>query len=910
MLVSAVIDDGGDVRGPITSGTEADSLGDLVRAKPPAPTLERGRTIGRYVVLYELGSGGMGVVYAAYDPELDRKVALKLLHADSTSTRGRQRLMREAKAIAKLSHPNVVTVHDVGTYEGRVFVAMEYVDGVTLRQWLRERARPWPEALAVLCAAGAGLAAAHAAELIHRDFKPDNVLVDRRGRVVVLDFGLARRAQSRDDDDASASRSNHSLRRASRELDAVPERDRPPGGPEAPKPGDLDAELTRTGALLGTPAYMAPEQHLGNLVDARSDQFSFCVVLWEAVYGVRPFRGESATSTAVSVVRGMLEEPPRGTGVPSWLRRVLTRGLSVDPSARFPDVHVLLAELHRVRARRLRRRIATASAVVGACAIASLAFVLVTRDATACTHAALRMVGVWDDEIRGELRGAFERSGATYAETAATSVTQTLDGYAQRWIQQHREACEATHVHKEQSQELLDLRMACLRARLGELDALVDELVAADANVVEHAVEAASGLGRVELCDDPGALTASGWRSTPTNPNDAERVESLRERLADARAKEAAGRYEAAQIIAEEVQGRAGVLEFAPLSAEVQLRLGSVLEKRGEFEQAEHALLEAVWQADAAHHDELGADAWVRLVWVTGVERSDVETGELWSRFADAAVRRAGDDELARATLVHNQGGLRYRQRRLEEAFSLYREALEAQRRLLGPDDPVVAMTLNHMGNVKIEQADYATAREYVTRSLELRKRVLGAMHPKVAASINNLAAIDLRLQHFDDALARADEALAIVRGTGGMEESIALDIAIEAATGTGNVERRAREAERLVELRERTGSADPGPIAAAVRALAAAREAQQRDADAVSLLERAAALQRSGDPNAAARALLEVERVQRRRGDQVAGDDARSRARALAGTASTRDEALLRRLAAPSATVETLLGE
>src|SRR5688500_15524563 len=147
----------------------------------------------------------MGVVYAAYDPELDRKIALKLLHADSTSSRGRTRLLREAKAIAKLSHPNVVTVHDVGTFEGRVFVAMEYVDGVTLRQWLRERQRPWQEVLDVLSAAGKGLAAAHAADLIHRDFKPDNVLVDRVGRVVVLDFGLARRATSHDDSHSSSS---------------------------------------------------------------------------------------------------------------------------------------------------------------------------------------------------------------------------------------------------------------------------------------------------------------------------------------------------------------------------------------------------------------------------------------------------------------------------------------------------------------------------------------------------------------------------------------------------------------------------------------------------------------------------------------------------------------------------------
>ncbi len=866
-----MVSDGSDARG---SGTQDESRAEPEVARRRPMQLERGRTIGRYVVLYELGSGGMGVVYAAYDPELDRKIALKLLHADSTSTRGRQRLMREAKAIAKLSHLNVVTVHDVGQFEGRVFVAMEFVDGVTLRQWLRERSRSWTEVLEVLCAAGEGLAAAHAADLVHRDFKPDNVLVDRNGRVIVLDFGLARRAPSHDDSSSGVSRrgSSESSKRALDDDDDVPAA---PGSTGS----ELDVELTRTGALLGTPAYMAPEQHLGNPVDARSDQFSFCVVLWESIYGARPFRGETATTTAMNVVKGLLDEPPRGTKVPSWLRRVLQRGLATEPAARHPDMRALLAELRRDRTRRTRRRLISTTAGLGLLAGLGGAYVLATREPAMCTSAPERLAGVWDDTVRAQVKSAFEASGALYAATAFSGIEQSLDGYAARWVQQHREACEATHVHGEQSQELLDLRMGCLRGRLRELGALTDEFAHADAMVVEHAVEAAAGLGRLERCVEPQSASLRG----PADEASRERIDSLRERLADARAKEAAGRYDAAQALAQDVNDRAGVIGFPPLLAEAHLRLGSVLEKRGDFEAAERELLEAVWQAEACRHEAVAADAWVRLLWVTGVERNDVRTGELWSHFADAAVERAGNDELVRATLMHNRGGLRYRQGRYDEAFALYRDALEAQQRLLGSDDPQVAMTLNHIGNVKIMEGDLETAREYVTRSLDVRRRLLGDRHPKVAASINNLAAIEEAAGHPAAAMELVQEALAIVGGTGGAEEQVSLTVAVSAARRLqAPLPQRAAQLERLLVLRERNVATAPGQLAEAQKGLAEVRQAQGRIDDAVTLLEAAVALQREQWPKAAIATLATLEQLLREAGRGAEADAVQQRARAL----------------------------
>ena len=293
---------------------------------------ERGGLIGRYMVISQLGAGAMGIVIAAFDPELDRKVALKLLKVrdDGLVRTARKRLQREAQSLAKLAHPNVVAVHDVGVYAGQLFVAMEFVEGQTLSEWMREavQPRPWQQVLEVFMAAGRGLTAAHENGLIHRDFKPDNVMIGADGRVRVMDFGLAR-------------------------------------GDEAPT-GEERAELiamktpveqlTRTGALMGTPGYMALEQFEGGTIDARCDQFGFCVALYEALYGERPFEGESIGQLVTALIDGEIKAPPRGTKVPAWLREVVRRGLAKDPQARHPSMQALLDALADDPVTRWRRR--------------------------------------------------------------------------------------------------------------------------------------------------------------------------------------------------------------------------------------------------------------------------------------------------------------------------------------------------------------------------------------------------------------------------------------------------------------------------------------------------------------------------------------------------------------------------
>ncbi|PRP98097.1 Serine/threonine-protein kinase StkP [Enhygromyxa salina] len=289
--------------------------------------------IGRYTVDRELGAGGMGVVFLARDPDLDRRVAVKLLGPGSSAGRnlGRAsaRMRREARVMARLEHPNVVRVYEVGNADGHLFVAMEYVDGVTLDAWLAEAPRSWAEIAAVFLQAGEGLLAAHEVGIVHRDFKPNNVMVEADTgasqlvgvRTRVLDFGLAGLSDAPELDDE--------------DLD----------GAQAERAAEDAARLTMTGAMMGTPAYMPPEQFAGTPADHRADQFSFCVALYEALYGARPFPGDTLEALRQSVLAGDHRQPPMASGVPPWLRALVLRGLAAEPDQRWPSMRELLVEL-------------------------------------------------------------------------------------------------------------------------------------------------------------------------------------------------------------------------------------------------------------------------------------------------------------------------------------------------------------------------------------------------------------------------------------------------------------------------------------------------------------------------------------------------------------------------------------
>ena len=357
------------------------------RLVPPRSKLAtENQPFGRYVLDEKIGSGAMGVVWRAHDPKLGRMVALKLLRKYDSLLM--DRLIREAQSMAQVSHPNVVGVFDVGATEGAAFIAMELVVGKSMRAWQTDSRRTVPELITTYVAAGRGLAAAHGAGIIHRDFKPDNVLVGDDGRIRVTDFGLAAAKPS-----------------------------------ESGKHSIGDVSLTTEGSVLGTPAYMAPEQFDGGNVDPRTDQFNFCAALYEALYGERPFEGKTFDELSENVRDGRLKPAPAGSEVSRTLRGILARGLSAKPADRFPTMDSLLIELARDRARPWRLGSWVAMAVAAALALGLFSDWTVRVRGAAETSKSFELTGAQVDKTMSRLEMEFERaSEVAYTEPALREV--------------------------------------------------------------------------------------------------------------------------------------------------------------------------------------------------------------------------------------------------------------------------------------------------------------------------------------------------------------------------------------------------------------------------------------------------------------------------------------------------------
>jgi serine/threonine protein kinase len=755
---------------------------------PPAkdqglPTLPRGATIGRYVVLGLVGRGGMGEVYAAYDPELDRKVAVKLLRVKPgngvSRNEGRQRTLREAQAIARLSHPNVVVVFDVGTFQEQVFIAMEFVEGNTVSYWLQAAARSWQDILRVFMEAGRGLAAAHEKGLVHRDFKPDNVMVGRDNQVRVMDFGLARQMNEKSDAGdkgatgdrsgrVTVSEASHDeQRRTPTEatpvavgeetiaainpddaadtivLPATTSGEAPPGPTPTTAAGMFDVRLTRTGAMMGTPAYMAPEQFLSTATDARTDQFSFCVALYEALYGERPFAGNTMYALTNNVVQGKVRDAPANAEVPLWIRKILLRGLRPTATERFRSMSELLEALGKNPAT-VRRKILFA--VAGA--LLPVALVLGIRQSlvdhrSVCGGGPAKLAGVWAFWRPGEaeparqarIRGAFLGTGKSYAAEVHATVARVLTGYAQSWANMYEEACE-TQARGEQSAEVLDLRMSCLQERLGGLRALTDVFSEANGQVVENAVSAANALGSLDRCADVPLLRSIV--RPPEDPATRAKVADLRRRLADLKARSDAGRWKEALKATQAAEAEARSLGYQPLLAEMLLLEGQVVGRSNDAKVAQNALIEAFWAADASRHDEVRATAATELVFVVGYQEGQFDEAERWSRTAEAVLQRLGGHELLRAWQLNNIGAVRGLRGQSAAALLADQNALALKERALGRDHPDVGIS---EGNIAIELSGLSRNQEaltHVDRAVALIETGLGASHPVLATQLNN----------------------------------------------------------------------------------------------------------------------------------------------------------------------------
>src|SRR5450432_294961 len=753
----------------------------------PAPLgLERGATVGRFVLIGLLGRGGMGEVYAAYDPELDRKVAVKILRARSAD--GEARLLREAQAIAKLQHPNVVVVYDVGEFHDTVFIAMEFVDGNTLGFWMHADARPWRETLRLFQFAGRGLAAAHELGMVHRDFKPDNVMLTKDGQIRVMDFGLARQADAGDAgarkpltasqvhsakaEAVAAVAAASTATAADQDLQATRELGKAtPAQTLTATSGYLSLKLTHTGDQIGTPAYMAPEQFTpGRATDARTDQFSFCVALYEALYGQRPFAGDNMVALTTSVLTGEVRPPPEKTRVPSWVRRVLLRGLATTPGARYPSMAALLAALDDDPAVR-RRKWATVVAVLALMGgLALVANRLGSHDRMLCGGGAARLAGVWEVDGAPSARkqvidAAFVKTGKSFAAQAYVAAARLLDDYVARWSSMYRDACEATHVRGDQSAEVLDLRMACLEGRLGNVRALTDVLARADEGIALNAVNAAGALPSLDGCADVALLRAVV--KPPEDPATRKRVGELRDELARVTALRDSGQCAAAETRGVPLLAAIQATKYRPLEAEAFAVLGYLGNFCGDASVAIARLKRGYEAGIAGHHDLAAAEAAVQIPVLAVNRLGQVTVGRDWVEIARAAIERLGANERLEAFLLSAEGTVLGAEHDAVGWVETTRRSQVLTQKVLGADHPMTITGLSNIGDALAGAGRYeeALAADRIARAAS--ERVLGPDHPMVAPPCSNECEVLNHLGRFAEARAACGRALEIWRAAG-----------------------------------------------------------------------------------------------------------------------------------------------
>ncbi len=736
----------------VTIESSADSRGEA------STELVVGESMDRYRILGKLGEGGMGVVYRAHDTELVRDVALKLVLRRERDAKNAYaaRLQREAQALAQLQHPNVIAVYDVGHHRDAVYIATELVEGRTLGQWHDEEARSWRDVLVVFQQAGHGLAAAHAVGLIHRDFKPDNVIVGSDGRVRVLDFGLARSLADRSDPDPVASEESESSNLLSAQLMA-----------------------TRTQEMERRRRWR--EQH-GPAAGGDAGPIALLHLLHEALYGERPFRMHQARAFAENMRDGKLRLSRRIGTSPGWLRKSGPRP-ALDPGDRHASMTALLHELARdpTATRKKVVRWAGATALLGAAAVGVWANMLSTT-APSCPSAKPLLADAWAAPQRAALAAAFAKLDAPWAKDVQHTVETTLDRYTASWVDMHHASCEATRIRGSQSELLLDLRSTCLDRNLDELREKVAVLVSGDRATLERGIAVVQGLPALDQCADVAALTAPV--PLPASPEARAKVADLRKQLARARALVDAAKFtEAAQLAASIVQ-QAARLQYRPLEAEALFAQSEALERQGNYREAVRAAHDASRAARAGKHDQVAAKALIALVWLVGGREHRYEEAHDLAREASAAIERLDQRTVLEAELAGNLGAVYANEGRLDEALAQHEHHRAITESASGPMSPTLGSIFVDLGEVYREQGRIQEALASYERAMKIFAATWGAEHPTVAAPLNNIGLVMRRLGRLDEALTYHRRALAIFeRSLGRMHPHVA-----EALTNLGVV--------------------------------------------------------------------------------------------------------------------------
>ena len=667
-----------------------------------------GTTVGRYVVDARLGAGAMGVVYRAHDPKLDRHVAIKMSHASQAqSERGAERFTREARAMAALHHPNVVQVYDFGVRDGEAFLVMELLEATTLTTWLESNPSR-DERMRVLLEAGLGLAAAHAAGLVHRDFKPANVLITDRGTPKVTDFGLAR---AYGDDDSNSGPS--------------------PMVPSFEREGSGSARshtVTAQGVVIGTPAYMSPEQHRAHPLTPQSDQYSFCLTAYEVLTGRRLF--EASTLTKLEMLKE--DGPPLDAfrELPLGVGRALRRGLQPRARDRFGDLHALLLAMQR---RSLRGWAALSGAFV--LPVAMVAVPTWHRGEPSCAE---EPAAIWSDTDREAMRVVFERSSVPDAIESGERVVQILDGEARVWAEAKQQACALEAPRR-------DLAQACLEQSRSGFEEVRDRISIRRSVAVEDALRAVERLSDPMECLQPRSERLEAARANPRTRAYLEEVERRRERardafrVADRRA--AVAELEAALLAIPNIEPP--VLRSKPLSA-----VGNLLDNAGEGERASEVLRQAYDLAAAGNNDRAAATAAIHLIWVEGVTLGHTEDGRRWAREAEARMERFTPRPDMAAARLTNLAAIAQRERDLKLSLELMLQAELVGEAPEGPISPARQNVLlmararrqHNIGTLHYFLGNYAEALPAFQRSVAAIQAARGLDHPEVVDGLEGVS--------------------------------------------------------------------------------------------------------------------------------------------------------------------------
>ncbi len=747
------------------------------KRKAPDEALAKGDSIGRYVILRRLGVGGMGEVHLAYDPELDRKVALKLLRG-SAGTVDPRGLLREAQAMAQLRHPNVVTVHDVGEHHGRVYVAMEYVEGVTLGTWTQAERRGWREVLDKFAAAGRGLQAAHVEELVHRDFKPDNVMVSNAGQVAVMDFGLARPSRS------------------------------------ASQPPDVDVGALQDsllnpateGRFAGTPAYMAPEQAMALDLTPAVDQFAFCVSVWECISGQRPFAGETIAQMLANIAERKVRPLPSGVRMPGWLRRVLVRGLEPQPYDRWPSMTALLAALDRGRR---RWRWQAGAAGVAAVVVAGSAVwgwqrqhEAERREAIAtCEAEGAAIDEIWNDEARDRLRSGLLDTGAPFAASSLDTLIPWLDDYRGAWSSGRAAACRHGSVERDWDEALLDRAHWCFEDRRLQLEATVDQIATLQTASARRAVRIASYLDPVDPCLDPNLL-----RRLPVPPTAMrDDIRAIRSTLSESDRLRHAGRYAEALDVARGARRTATALGWSPLLALARLIEGRCLSDAGQSASAEVALTTAYFEAHGAGSVEVAFRA-ARSLMVALARLHRYREAELWSHHADVLATELEDPKgLDAAERHHVLEGVHRGLGDYEAAARHGEQAVAIRTAALGAEHPITAASSRSLGRVYLLQDRLREGLERLERASIIWEQAVGPEHPYVAELASLRGHALFRQGYADRGLGLLRQGLAIserVQRPGHPQIAVGLAQLGEALLELGRIDEAEESIRRAMEIR------------------------------------------------------------------------------------------------------------